>query len=936
MPSEIDGVSVISYAAAAGQANDVRVDLIGTTFTITDMGVTTIADADGPGGCQVDAIQPNKATCVDPNAKPTCWDFFNPDDRLQRVEIRLSDGNDKVDIDVAAGSNVTADTFMFGEEGDDRLIGSTCGSEMIGGPGNDYLDGGDGIDVLSGEEGDDEIHPGLGDDFDVDGLVGVTGGLGVDILSYSERATPVRIDLSASVQTAGATNVPCNQLGPTSEFAEFDIVSTEAGSQFEVIVGSQGDDCIHGSRVANTIKGEGGADKISGGLGVDTIDYSDSTSPVKVTVNDAGFNDIPGNDGLQDINPLTPGDQSEGDNVAFDVENVIGGTGNDTLIGQDEVLAVPDKRGGYEGANTLVGGPGSDLLDGKGDADTFQGDLDTPGAGDGIDTVTYEDRTEPVVGTIGDGLNDDGGVNDVNDVTGRGDTILGDIEEVLGGAGNDVLRGNDGDNFLDGGAGNDLVNGGDGADELLGSDGDDLLEGAGGNDLIAGEAGGDDLEGGAQNDQLDGGDGEDLLDGGTGADSIRGGPGFDAADYSARLGPVTASADDVGGDGEAGEGDVIASDVEDLLGGIDDDVLAGNAGAGFIDGGGGDDLLDGGGGADNLIGGAGADRATYASRTAPLAIDLTTLGGDGEAGENDDIAADIEKVSGGAGNDTIVGNAASNILAGGEGADTINGGDGFDLLHGDGGNDNLNGAGGTDQVFGDAGNDALLGGSENDTLHGGGNNDSLDGATGADVLNGNDGSDTANYAARTAAVNITLDGAPNDGQTKEGDLVKTDVENINTGSGNDNVNSADGQAGKVSCGRGRDTVADSDASDTINADCESRVRISNVCTLRSASGGRMSRSGVVRLRVRCPRAGKTTVTLRRGRSSIGRKRFSVRAGKAKTVKVKLSRKGRRAVNRARRNRLRIRATLSSVRSGKVRAARGTTRTITIKAPKGKR
>ena len=460
-------------------------------------------------------------------------------------------------------------------------------------------------------------------------------------------------------------------------------------------------------------------------------------------------------------------------------------------------------------------------------------------------------------------------------------------------------------------------------------------EGAGENDLLGGGDGDDDLEGGDGNDALDGGGGLDLLDGNTGSDSISGGPDADAADYSERLGPVTASADGAGGDGEAGEGDSIAGDVEDLLGGTDDDTLVGNAGDGILDGGAGDDLLDGGPGADDLIGGPGADRATYAGRVAPVTVNLTDLGGDGEAGENDDIADDVEKVSGGEGNDILIGDGAASIFGGGGGVDTIDGGGGFDLLHGDDGNDNLNGGSGTDQVFGDGGNDALLGGADNDTLHGGAGNDSLDGATGADVLNGNDGTDTANYSARSSALDIALDGAPNDGQSNEGDLVKTDVESVTSGSGNDTINSADGKAGKIACGRGTDTVSSRDASDTIDGDCENVGASSNRCSFRATNRGRMSRSGVVRLRVNCPAAGRGTLTLRRGRSKIGSKRFSVREGKVKTVRVKLSRKGRRAVNRARRNRLRVRVTLSTIRAGKVRAARGGTQTITIRAPRGK-
>jgi hypothetical protein len=183
-------------------------------------------------------------------------------------------------------------------------------------------------------------------------------------------------------------------------------------------------------------------------------------------------------------------------------------------------------------------------------------------------------------------------------------------------------------------------------------------------------------------------------------------------------------------------------------------------------------------------------------------------------------------------------------------------------------------------------------------------------------------------------MNVTLDGAPNDGQSSENDLVKADVESVSTGSGNDSINSADGVAGRVSCGRGTDTVEGRDTGDTIDDDCENVVaQAARRCTLRASSRGRMSRSGVVRVRVNCPVAGRTSLTFRKGRAKVGSKRFSVRAGKVKTVKVKLSRKGRRAVSRARRNRLGLRVTLSAIRAGGKRVAPSRTQTITIRAPR---
>ena len=94
---------------------------------------------------------------------------------------------------------------------------------------------------------------------------------------------------------------------------------------------------------------------------------------------------------------------------------------------------------------------------------------------------------------------------------------------------------------------------------------------------------------------------------------------------------------------------------------------------------------------------------------------------------NDDIETSGKlpamKISGGAGNDTIV--AAT-------GADTI---------HGDAGKDLIYGMGGNDQIFGDASNDAISGGDGNDQISGGIGNDSLTGDGGSDIVHGDDGDD---------------------------------------------------------------------------------------------------------------------------------------------------------------------------------------------------
>ncbi|MGF1516101.1 MAG: M10 family metallopeptidase [Elainellaceae cyanobacterium] len=88
-----------------------------------------------------------------------------------------------------------------------------------------------------------------------------------------------------------------------------------------------------------------------------------------------------------------------------------------------------------------------------------------------------------------------------------------DIEQAIGGFGNDTIIGNEVGNSLTGGAGNDYIDGwigndniyaGPGNDTLYGYTGDDSINGWTGNDTIYGESGNDTLIGGAGSDTLNG------------------------------------------------------------------------------------------------------------------------------------------------------------------------------------------------------------------------------------------------------------------------------------------------------------------------------------------------------------------------------------------------------------------------------------------------
>ncbi|GAB2968364.1 calcium-binding protein [Saccharothrix stipae] len=135
-----------------------------------------------------------------------------------------------------------------------------------------------------------------------------------------------------------------------------------------------------------------------------------------------------------------------------------------------------------------------------------------------------------------------------------------------------------------------------------------LVTGGGGDDVLWAGSGDDTLKGGPGADFLDGGPGNDLLLGGTGADRMAGGPGVDTVSYADHLVTVNADADgQAEDDGQTGEGDTIATDVENIAGGSAADFLGGNSAANDLVGGGGDDLLLGYAGVDRLHGGSGFD-----------------------------------------------------------------------------------------------------------------------------------------------------------------------------------------------------------------------------------------------------------------------------------------------------------------------------------------
>jgi Ca2+-binding RTX toxin-like protein len=355
----------------------------------------------------------------------------------------------------------------------------------------------------------------------------------------------------------------------------------------------------------------------------------------------------------------------------------------------------------------------------------------------------------------------------------------------------------------EGGTGSDMLTGGAGPESLCGGPGNDTLNGGGGSDRldfpcvdpqVDQTAGADELHGGAGDDQLNGGPAVAPLE----ADKIYGEGGIDTVDYSQRVAPLAISLDGVADDAQAGEGDNVAPDVENVVGGSGADVLTGSDAANVLDGGPANDKLFGRAADDRLDGGPGND-----SLNGEGGVDVLT-GDDGN-----------DALNGGDGNDSLSGGGETDMLDGAAGDDTVRGGAGGDILDGGDGNDTLDGA--EPGLVGADGNDTMDGGQGADVLHGGPGNDDLDGGLGRDVISGDDGpADTLTYRGRTKPVTVTLDDRPNDGERGEGDNVAGDVE-IVVGGSLDDTFKGDGGDNTFHAGLGEDYLEGKAGPDILDA-----------------------------------------------------------------------------------------------------------------------
>ncbi|MDZ4392586.1 MAG: calcium-binding protein, partial [Cypionkella sp.] len=542
-------------------------------------------------------------------------------------EIHGADGNDQLD-------GQGGDDTVFGDTGNDTLLGLTGNDSLDGGEGEDALTGGIGDDTLNGGAGrDTAIYAGLSTDHTIienpDGTLTISGPDGTDTLIGINQ---LRFsDLVIGIVVPGILLIGTEAAETLAGGEGTDSLDGAGGN--DTLLGNDGDDTLDGGLGDDLIVGGNGAgnDRYTGGAGIDTVRYTSAVTGI-----------------LVDLAATTASGTEIGSDRLFQIENVLGGQGNDTIRGS---IA----------ANRLDGHSGSDTLEGFGGNDSYVVDRLTDvvieQAGGGSDTVIAMVNAYVLVAEVEH-------------------LVLGaSVARGSGNALNNSLLGNGSSNRFEGMDGNDTLNGGVGNDTLIGGAGNDIYVVDTSGDRVfettttisAIDAGGIDTvqsavsfnlnasagvrfverltltgtaaingTGNALANILTGSTGNNVLNGGVGNDTLIGGAGNDTyvVDTSGdRVFETTTTVSAI----DAGGIDTVQSAVSFSLNAsagarfVERLTLTGpaaingtgNALANILTGNAGNNVLNGGLGNDTLIGGAGHD--TFVFNTAPSAANIDRI-----------------------------------------------------------------------------------------------------------------------------------------------------------------------------------------------------------------------------------------------------------------------------------------------------------------------
>jgi hypothetical protein len=424
-----------------------------------------------------------------------------------------------------------------------------------------------------------------------------------------------------------------------------------------------------GGSADDTFVASADANNFDGGAGSDTVDYSHSNAAVTIDLKS----------GAAGVGGFAAGD------VLTSIENVVGSTFNDTFVGSTT-------------ANAFTGGGGIDTVIYATSATGVTVNLSSGAAGiggdaagdtySGITNVIGSSSVDHLTGATGGNSTLTGGANgdvlvgigtnntasytasgaitiDLFNGTGVGNDAQGDtlsnIQNIIGGTGNDLYYANADANKLDGNTGNNTVSYERQNGVITGGVTVDLTTGlgSGANSFALGDSyvNIQNIYGTQYNDTLKGlTAGGSILMGGAGADILIGsGATSNTATY---VNSTAVRIDLVHGTGLGGEaeGDTL-SGIQNLIGGAGDDYFILNPGV------------------VNVINGmGGSNTVSYEFEANNVTVNLSAAtgvaSGNGTFGLNDTFTS-IQNAVGGAGNDTFIAGVDANAFDGGAGTDTV-------------------------------------------------------------------------------------------------------------------------------------------------------------------------------------------------------------------------------------------------------------------------
>jgi Ca2+-binding RTX toxin-like protein len=306
------------------------------------------------------------------------------------ITYEITDG--QLSVVQTAHLTVVPTTPIVGTETDDLLVGTMCGESIDGRAGDDNIDARGGGDVIAGRAGDDHILCGDGDDV-------VYAGIGNDVVFGGAGADVIFGD-SGNDRLFG-------QSGRDVIFGEAGDDFISGGDDDDTLFGGDGDDVVHGDAGQDVVRGGAGRDWISGGKGGDALAGDAGDDRIEGGEGDDAILDGEGND-------VVAGDDGEDRVIAAldrDNDRYDGGLGSDTLDYSqasraitisfaDGTAAGPEiGADSFSGFERVVSGRGSDTF-------IIGSKPVIVSGGDGADEFAfYLDRTrhgDPVVHVITD------------------------------------------------------------------------------------------------------------------------------------------------------------------------------------------------------------------------------------------------------------------------------------------------------------------------------------------------------------------------------------------------------------------------------------------------------------------------------------------------------------------------------------------------------